>query len=67
MLSRVKYSITALMFNHVISGIESVFTSQNNTKNQTKESMSENNYQIDLTYNPLNKFGVGGINLALQF
>ena len=67
MLSRVKYSITALMFNHVISGIESVFTSQNNTKNQIKESMSENNYQIDLTYNPLNKFGVGGINLALQF
>lgn len=67
MLTRVKYSITALMFNHVISGIESVFTSQKNAKNQTEENSLGSNYQVDLTYNPLNRFGVGGISFALQF
>ena len=67
MLTRVKYSITALMFNHVISGIESVFTSQKNAKNQSEETMSENDYKVDLTYNPLNRFGVGGISFVLQF
>jgi hypothetical protein len=67
MLTRVKYSITALMFNHVLSGIESVFTSQKNAKNQTKGTLSENNYEIDLTYNPFNKYGVGGVSFALQF
>ena len=37
MLTRVKYSITALMFNHVISGIESVFSSLKSHEEKKKK------------------------------
>jgi len=68
MLTRVKYSVTTLMFNHVISGIESVFTSQKNAeKNALSNNLSKKDYQINLTYNPLNNSGIGGINFSLQF
>ena len=66
MLNRVKYSITALMFNHVISGVESVFSSSKSYERK-KEKVSSNSYHINLTYNPLNKSGVGGVSFAYQF
>lgn len=66
MLTRVKYSITALMFNHVISGIESVFSSLKSHE-EKKEKVSSSNYQLNLTYNPFNKLGIGGLSFALQF
>lgn len=66
MLTRVKYSITALMFNHVLSGIESVFSSLNKSE-QSINDVSSSNYRINLTYNPQNKSGVGGVNFAFEF
>lgn len=66
MLTRVKYSITALMFNHVVSGVESVFSTLNKSK-RVKEKVSSNDYHLNLTYNPLNSSGVGGVNFVLQF
>ncbi len=66
MLTRVKYSITALMFNHVVSGVESVFSTLNNSKTK-KDEISTNNYKLNLTYNPLNRWGIGGVNFALHF
>ena len=66
MLTRVKYSITALMFNHVVSGVESVFSTLNKSK-RVKEKVSSNDYYLNLTYNPLNSSGVGGVNFVLQF
>jgi len=68
MLSRVKYSVTALMFNHVVSGIESVLTSQKNAKkNKIHNDLTNGDYKINLTYNPLNNLGIGGVNLSILF
>ena len=68
MLSRVKYSVTALMFNHVVSGIESVLTSQKNAKkNKINNVLTNRDYKINLTYNPLNNLGIGGVNLSILF
>lgn len=55
-----KYSITALMFNHVLSGLEAVLFAQ-------KKSRILNNPKVALLYNPRNKSGIGGISLTMEF
>ena len=68
MLSAVKYSITVLMFNHVISGIESVWTNQRKASNEQKqEKASSIDTKLSLVYNPLNQSGVGGLQFAIFF
>ena len=68
MLNAAKYSITALMFNHVISGIESVWTNQRNANSQKKEEDSESiDTKLSLLYDPINPFGVGGLSLKVNF
>jgi len=66
MLNYAKYSITALMFNHVISGIESVWFSQKKASEQLNK--TTNSYsQINLVFNPINPFGIGGVKMAFYF
>ena len=65
MLSAAKYSITVLMFNHVISGIESVWTNQKNARGENKEASLKP--KLDLVYNPNNPSAVGGIRLSVLF
>ncbi len=62
MLNMAKYSITVIMFNHVFSGIESVWSNQ-------KKARSNNEIDTDLSliYNPLNSSGIGGLSLTLTF
>jgi len=61
-LSLAKYSITVLMFNHVISGIESVWHNQRKARNK-----KNSNTKLSLIYNPYNSYGVGGLSLHLNF
>ena len=61
-LSLAKYSITALMFNHVISGIESVWHNQRKARNK-----KDSNTKLSLIYNPYNSYGVGGVSLNFNF
>lgn len=64
-LTMVKYSITTLLFNHVLSGFEAVLTSQKQSrKNQRVEEIETD---ISLLYNPLNTAGIGGISLTINF
>ena len=65
MLNYAKYSITTLMFNHVISGIESVWFSQKKAKENLQE--VSRNKKINLVYDPMSPIGVGGINLLIDF
>ena len=66
MLNYAKYSITALMFNHVISGIESVWFSQKKATEQLNN--ASNSYsKINLVFNPINPFGVGGLKMSYYF
>ena len=66
LLTAAKYSITALMFNHVISGIETVWSNQRKNAKQ-----NEDNARVDtnfsLTYNPRNSLGVGGVKFSVFF
>ena len=66
MLDYAKYSITILMFNHVISGIESVWYSQKKASESLKTS-SNFPSRINLVFNPQNPMGVGGLELAWYF
>ena len=67
MLSAAKYSITVLMFNHVLSGIESVWTNQKKANANKMQQSSKRRSNIGLVYNPSAKFGVGGLRLSVYF
>ena len=66
MLDYAKYSITVLMFNHVISGIESVWYSQKRASGKLKKA-SNLPPNINLVFNPQNPMGIGGIRMAWNF
>ncbi len=66
MLTAAKYSITALMFNHVISGIETVWSNQRNNANKNADN-SRLDTNISLVYDPRNSLGVGGFKLSVFF
>lgn len=63
-LNYAKYSITVLLFNHVFSGLEAVWTNQKNASNRKEESFS---HDVSLLFNPQNPFAVGGLSLTLEF
>lgn len=62
MLNMAKYSITVIMFNHVFSGIESVWSNQ-------KKARSNNEIDTDLSliYSSNNRSGIGGLNFTIRF
>ncbi len=62
MLNMAKYSITVIMFNHVFSGIESVWSNQKNAR-----SNNEIDTDLSLIYNPINSSGVGGLSFTIRF
>ena len=66
MLDYAKYSITVLMFNHVISGIESVWYSQKKASGKLKET-SNLPSNINLVFNPQNPMSIGGIKMEWNF
>ena len=65
MKSIAKYSITTLLFNHVFSGLEAVLTSQKKAKKQ--QDTNEVETDLSLVYNPINRTGIGGISLTINF
>ena len=66
MLSAAKYSITVLMFNHVISGIESVWTNQRKA-NERKKKQASIKTKLNLVYDPSMSLGVGGLKFSIYF
>jgi len=60
-----KYSITTLLFNHVFSGLEAVLASQK--KAQKQQSSDKVETDLSLIYNPINRSGIGGVSLTLNF
>ena len=66
MLSAAKYSITVLMFNHVISGIESVWTNQRKASEKKKKQASIKT-KLNLVYDPSMSLGVGGLKFSIYF
>ncbi|MFL3009207.1 MAG: DUF5683 domain-containing protein [Candidatus Neomarinimicrobiota bacterium] len=62
MLNMAKYCITVIMFNHVFSGIESVWSNQRKAR-----SNNEIDTDLSLIYNPTNRTGIGGLSFTITF
>ncbi len=60
------YSISAVLFNHVISGLEAVVSNQRKAQKE-KNSIDKVDADIGLIYSPYSKTGVGGISLSISF
>jgi len=65
MLNMAKFSITTLLFNHVISGLEAVLTNQKQARDKQKSQTIETD--VSLLYNPYNPGGIGGIAFTINF
>jgi len=50
-----RYAVSMVMFNHLVSGLEAAWTANKQFKNIPK---------LDLNYNPVNKWGVGGVRIT---
>ena len=66
-LSFAKFSVSAMMFNHVISGLEAVWANRN-TKNEVAV-IKDKKMDIDmgLLFSPYNSYGIGGLSLIFNF
>lgn len=63
LLTMANYAVTAIMFNHVISGIEAVLTNQRNARSKAGQSKTD----VGLYYDPRNKYGIGGITVSYKW
>ena len=63
-LNMAKYAVSAVMFNHVISALEAVWSTQIRNR-PTKEQKVQTN--VGLLYNQHAKYGVGGIAISLHW
>jgi len=63
-LNMAKYAVSAVMFNHVISALEAVWSTQ--IRNRTKEERKVQT-NVGLLYNQHAKYGVGGIAVSLHW
>tara|TARA_B100000029_G_scaffold498828_1_gene568236 strand:+ start:785 stop:1705 length:921 start_codon:yes stop_codon:yes gene_type:complete len=60
------YSISVVLFNHVISGLEAVVSNQRKAQ-KNKKSDDLMDADIGLLYSPYSKLGIGGISLSIVF
>ena len=65
-LSYAKFSISALMFNHVISGMDAVWSNQRKTSAKIKPN-DKIETDLSLIFNPDNKSGIGGVSVRIFF
>ena len=63
LLTMANYAVTAIMFNHVISGIEAVLTNQRKARSKAEQSKTD----VGLYYDPRNKYGIGGISVSYKW
>lgn len=65
MLNYAKFTISAILFNHVLSGLEAVWTNQRNAKKKMDSRDLDAN--LSLIYNPINESNIGGLSLTINF
>ena len=65
-LSFAKFSISAMMFNHVVSGLEAVWANRNKDSEIIKEEKKVD-LDLGLFFDSNNAFGVGGLSLRMNF
>ena len=63
-LNMAKYAVSAVMFNHVISALEAVWSTQIRNRPKKEQKVQTN---VGLLYDQHAKYGVGGIAVSLQW
>ena len=63
-LNMAKYAVSAVMFNHVISALEAVWSTQIRNRTKKERKVQTN---VGLLYNQHAKYGVGGIAVSLHW
>ena len=63
-LNMAKFAISAMMFNHVVSAMDAVWSTQN--RNRPKKS-KEVKTDVGLLYDKYSKYGVGGVSISLYW
>ena len=66
-LSFAKFSVSAMMFNHVVSGLEAGWANRNKENFIKEKSSKRTDLDIGLLFNPKNHLGIGGLALRLNF
>ena len=66
-LSFAKFSVSAMMFNHVISGLEAVWANRSIKNKKNGEDVKKVNLDLGLLFNPSNSYGIGGLSFRLNF
>ena len=66
-LSFAKFSVSAMMFNHVVSGLEAVWANRSKDTENIKEEGSKIDLDLGLLYDPNNPYSIGGLSLKLNF
>ena len=66
-LSFAKFSISAMMFNHVISGLEAVWANRSIKNEKSGEDAKKIDLDLGLLFNPSNSYGVGGLSFRVNF
>ncbi len=66
-LSFAKFSISAMMFNHVISGLEAVWANRSIKNEKSGEDAKKVDLDLGLLFNPSNSYGVGGLSFQVNF
>ena len=66
-LSFAKFSISAMMFNHVISGLEAVWANRSIKNKKSGEDAKKVDLDLGLLFNPSNSYGVGGLSFQVNF
>ena len=67
LLSFAKFSVSAMMFNHVVSGLEAVWANRNKDTENIKEEGSKIDLDLGLLFDSNNALGIGGLSLRLNF
>ena len=66
-LSFAKFSVSAMMFNHVISGLEAVWANRSIKNEKNGEDVKKVNLDLGLLFNPSNAYGIGGLSFRVNF
>ena len=66
-LSFAKFSISAMMFNHVISGLEAVWANRSIKNEKSGEDAKKVDLDLGLLFNPSNSYGIGGLSFRVNF